>query len=431
MKKIALCLYGKYNNRLSPNSGYDGSQYIKGNIIHGREVDVFIHSWDFENQTDILNEYGSLVKSSLFEEQIDFGPLVDQLGIDREFFSAPGGQKFRTIENSFSFYYSRGKAIELKRSYEEKMAFRYDVVVCSRFDLGQMDRYNGYQDFKVSEIVFDENLDMKYIYCANWDQLNAGYTDMWFYSSSENIDVLASFFEMSHRYYQHDSEYLRALEEGWPDSNADDEFSNEINRNEKTKKLMKYSASLGHNNHFMHKWFFLDSGLYEKSRFLSSHSNIFCALTIVDSPEHLAEYILRTKSYSRVVGKRFLLVSSSVDEIQGDFEILPVAYEQSMIERLRISLLELRERGFSVVLLESAGTFLQGTIDYKKIKSAIKFVVREKAGMPFRNGFDFIQLDKPKFSFGIRTISDRSIYWSPPFCGKFDLSIPAIYKIES
>ncbi|MES2677049.1 MAG: hypothetical protein V4612_01870 [Pseudomonadota bacterium] len=272
MKKIALCLHGKYNNRLSSQSGDDGSLYIKEVLLDKYpdfEIDVFVHCWDVELQEKITKIYHKFLKKSVFEAQIDFKKIMMESKIDDQLFNPPNNQQFRTCANSLSFFYSRKKVIESKIAHEQEQNFQYDFVIVSRFDLGQIDQHNGSHPYKVSEINFDPKLDMNYIYSAMWDQLNCGYADQWFYSSSENINKIADLYDKSLQYFLPQSNYIKALNH-WPDSNSEDEFSNEFFKSEdfKSKSLFQYKLENAINNHAMYKWFFIDSNLYSLSRFV-------------------------------------------------------------------------------------------------------------------------------------------------------------------
>lgn len=271
MKKIALCLHGKYNNRLSKDSGNDGAEYIKEVILNQRNcnIDVFIHCWDLDSEKKINKFYHQFLKKSVFEPQIDFKEIILKLGIDDQLFNPPNQQHFRTCANSLSFFYSRKKVIELKANYEKEVGIKYDCVIVSRFDLGQIDKYNGSHPYNVSEINFSPYFDMNYIYSAMWDQLNCGYADQWFYSCSANIDKIAGLYEKSLEYFLPNSSYIRALQ-SWPDSNINDEFSNEFFKSQefKSKNLYCYKAENAVNNHAIYKWFFIDSNLYSLSRFV-------------------------------------------------------------------------------------------------------------------------------------------------------------------
>lgn len=272
MKRIALCLHGKYNNRLSCQSGDDGSSYIKEVLLDKYtefDIDVFIHCWNVDLQKKITKIYQKFLRKSLFEAQIDFKEIILQAGIDDQLFNPPNGQQFRTCANSLSFFYSRKKAIELKIAYEQEQNFKYDCVIVGRFDLGQIDQHNGSHPYKVSEINFDPKFDMNYIYSGMWDQINCGYADQWLYSRSENVDKIAGLYEKSLEYFAPNSNYMQALN-AWPDSNANDNFSNEFFKSGdfKSKNLYQYKAENAINNHAMYKWFFIDSNLYFLSKFV-------------------------------------------------------------------------------------------------------------------------------------------------------------------
>ena len=270
--KIAICLHGKYNNRLSPYSGDNGGKYLKEIIFdqyRNYEIDVFIHSWDSDLGVRITKIYQKFLKKSVFEAQIDFKEIILRSGIDDQLFNPPNQQQFRTCANSLSFFYSRKMAIELKTNYEKENGFKYDAVITSRFDLGQIDHYNGSHPYKVSEINFNPEFNMNHIYSAMWDQLNCGYADQWFYSNSENIDKIAGLYEKSLEYFLPNSNYIKALS-NWPDSNSGDEFSNEFFKSQdfKSKNPYQYKIENAINNHAMYKWFFIDLKLYSLSRFV-------------------------------------------------------------------------------------------------------------------------------------------------------------------
>jgi hypothetical protein len=270
--KIALCLHGNFNNRLSPTSGIDGSSYIKDVILDKYsdiKIDIFIHSWDLENETIIRSVYSGNIVNCSFEPQFNFNIVAEKSGIDRNFFNQPNNQSFRTCANSLSFFYSRKKSIDLKSEYENEHDFKYDCVIVSRFDLGQIDKYNGTHPYNVSEINFNPHYDLSYIYSAMWNQLNCGYADQWFYSNSQNINKISLIYDQSLDYFKSGSSYMHALS-NWCDSNSNDEFSNELflSNESKSKNRMNYLFKDAVNNHAIYKWFFIDSNIYNISRFV-------------------------------------------------------------------------------------------------------------------------------------------------------------------
>jgi len=269
--RIALCLYGCFNNRSDNQADDKGYSYLKENILDKVEsVDVFSHSWDdgFKNKID--DYYNPRI--SLYEKQIDFNSIGREAGIDEVWINEGFNRNVTlyqqcTINASLSFYYSRAKAIQFKSEYEKTHDFNYDCVVVARFDSGQ--RSTWHTGYNVSLIPFDPNLDMTYIYSAMWMQLNAGYADQWFFSNSENINKLGDMYDKAlNDYFQKNSEYCNAITNGWFDSDDSSEISNEfINKNELAIRH-KYPRWQMINNHILHKWHLYKVGLYNKSKFL-------------------------------------------------------------------------------------------------------------------------------------------------------------------
>ena len=270
----ALCLYGRFNNRLSANSGVDGAEYIRSHLLSRGQFDVFIYSNDVENEAEIRAVYSECIRDCIFEVGPDFQALMKSMGIREENFSPI--ERFRTAENTLRFLYGRKRSLELMHKYMTTNTLTYAAAITARFDLGQIDRYNGRHPYRVSEINFNPAYDTNFIYSAMWNQLNAGYADQWFFSSPELLVKLSSMFDRSLDYLTLGSSYQQFLEGGIPDSNVHNEFSNEMLKAmpEKTNDLVKVPMRLGVNNHLMHKFFFLESGLYSKSKFTSDFERV-------------------------------------------------------------------------------------------------------------------------------------------------------------
>jgi len=275
--KIALCLYGLFNNSRQPDSGINGARYISDKILKPWNPDIFIHSWEKRNEDMYRKLFNP--KEMVFEEPIDFKSFMKKKQISNEYFDFCDGFDRKSsafsnckIESTLSFLYSRTASLTIMKAQSEK----YDVVICCRFDLGQIDSKSN-RKYKVSLIDFNPTLDMSFIYSAMWDQLNAGYADQWFYSNEDNMMLLADMFKKSWSdYFRPGSGYEQAVTKGWPDSqwmdhdnSADSrQFSNEMLSKDKSKELMKYPKWQVINNHLLHKWHFIKSGLYDNSRFL-------------------------------------------------------------------------------------------------------------------------------------------------------------------
>ena len=176
-----------------------------------------------------------------------------------------------TIDRALSIAYSRKEVMNLKSQHEQEAGFTYDCVIISRFDLGTRGKEYP-QEFYATDIHFDPSIDMNFLYSLYWNQLNWGFADHWFYSSSKNMDILAGLYDKIEEYYQPDSPYTNAVTTGWPDSNSEDEFSNEFYKEEKSSNLVSFPRWGCIDNHKLYKWYFIDTGLYEKCKFIDTNS---------------------------------------------------------------------------------------------------------------------------------------------------------------
>ena len=410
-KRIALCLYGKYNNRLSPSSGDDGTQYIKDNILKGRNVDVFAYSTDLENEKKVKENYKDCLKSALFESQKTFAEEIAENRIDESLFLPPGNEAFRTVANSLSFFYSRKKSIELKQKYEMENNFKYDVVIVARYDLAQIDRYNGYQPYKVSEINFNETFDMNYIYSAMWNQMNCGYADQWFYSDRANIDKLVLMYEKALQYFKKGSNYIEAITNGLIDSNNDDMFSNEFLKPEKYKStnLVKYDVSEAINNHLMHKWFFIEAGLYKISKFTSNISNVYNIMyTHSDYSDVWPAYFGQMDKYFNAFTRNHVFVDRYSEEIPKHYTQIIYDDKNPYTQRLTQCLEQLK--GCEICFFAHEDMFLY---DYPKMGKIRKYIeaMELQEETPFgQNKFDFIKMIKGGEFISHQTDIDETLF---------------------
>ena len=157
--RVALCLYGYYNNRADVDAGDKGLNYIKDNILSkGHDVDIFAHSWDTKNENKILSAYKPDV--SVIEPQINFTEISKSAGIDEgkinEGFNRDATMyKTCTVNASLSFFYSRSKAIELALNNARIMDITYDCVIACRFDLGQRSGWHLGYNVSLMNLDFD------------------------------------------------------------------------------------------------------------------------------------------------------------------------------------------------------------------------------------------------------------------------------------
>lgn len=276
MKKVALCLHGRFGNSENESAGIHGYKYLKSLLLDRYDVDTYIHTWkpengDFNHDTWLEEAYKP--ESLIVEKPLSFENELSNLDENyfNEGFDRPNTMyRNCNLHSTLSFLYSRKKAIE-------SINKNYSRVLVSRLDANQ----RGGQE--VREIRFDLDSprmdDPDFIYSSIWPQLNSGYADMWFHSGLDNIQELAKAYDIAiNDAFKKGSDYENWMTTGWPDSNEfnnDDvrdyrQFTNEVLKQPyyRSEKLMKYPKWQVINNHTFYKYFMIVSGLYYRSRWI-------------------------------------------------------------------------------------------------------------------------------------------------------------------
>jgi hypothetical protein len=189
-KKVALCLHGLFDSKTDSSSlGIIGYEYIKKHILDVYDTDVYIHSWDLVKSEMIKNLYSPI--KCKFEKQIDFSELIHNKKLDN-LIGAP-----RSPQSVLSHFYSIQKSFELLYLNHSE---EYDIVIKSRFDLGQINRKTS--PYNVECISIDLN-NLNKINMASWPDkwmLNEGPPDMWFYSNFENMKLFSTIYNSIENY---------------------------------------------------------------------------------------------------------------------------------------------------------------------------------------------------------------------------------------
>tara|TARA_R110000787_G_scaffold261499_3_gene366851 strand:+ start:275 stop:919 length:645 start_codon:yes stop_codon:yes gene_type:complete len=175
--KIALCLQGLSSGRNDKGnevSFMKSYEYLKQNILDKDDVDVFIHTWnDNDDEIEAIKSAYNPI-SSIFEKQIKFGNEVTK------------------IHSIKSRWYSHMKSVELKRQHEIINNIIYDFVLVSRFDNCFL------TPFRFCE--YDKNC----IYSSNWHHPHNinGFLDYWFLSDSSTMDKFSNLYDMTESYLE-------------------------------------------------------------------------------------------------------------------------------------------------------------------------------------------------------------------------------------
>ena len=205
--KVALCLHGYFNSSKDTTSkGCDGFKHIYNKILKDNDVDIYIHSWDLENQSQIEDLYSIWIKNKVFEPQIDFSHIINENWKNKYTYT----QYWNRFKNIFSQFYSIQNSFQLIPK-----DIKYDICIKSRFDLGRINRstsgpHNANNPYAVQCINFNSNLDMSKVYMAEWGQKRMkeeGPADMWFYSSYDNMQNFSMLYDIAVRDIRLNSEY--------------------------------------------------------------------------------------------------------------------------------------------------------------------------------------------------------------------------------
>ena len=114
-------------------------------MVQDHEADVFIHSWSVDVKNKLLQTYAPV--DYIIEDEKIFD---DNFKPEYRYLDHRKNQKNKWGPNHrLCMLYSVHKTLELKRQYEEKNNFKYDVVFLLRYDLDFI-KYFHYNDYNSS-----------------------------------------------------------------------------------------------------------------------------------------------------------------------------------------------------------------------------------------------------------------------------------------
>ena len=175
--RYALCLHGLLGSLDGKSGASDSSldvldlsyNHLEKYILSRNDIDIFIHSWDIGYENEIKQK---------------FKPKRSKIEIQKRF------EGERRVQNHYSRWYSFMESVKLKTKHEDENNFKYHGVMVSRFDVAWL----KYIEFS--------NYDMDYFYVSQWyrgDKIRKDENkikDIWFLSSSKNIDEFSTLYYM-------------------------------------------------------------------------------------------------------------------------------------------------------------------------------------------------------------------------------------------
>lgn len=174
--KVALCFSGQ------ARSFKEGFKYYEKNLLPFYDVDIFIHSWKNNNESEIIELYKPV--DYLFEV-----PL--QGDFDKKYTNSPN-PILHPPRFTVSMLYSMYLSCLLKQKYEKKNSFLYDWVIRSRTDFA----LNGRIPFEKAkpERLYIPN-------CVVVPERNFG-NDQFAFGSSAVMDKRMSIYPNMDKFYQ-------------------------------------------------------------------------------------------------------------------------------------------------------------------------------------------------------------------------------------
>lgn len=185
--KTAVCISGQ------PRFGSFAFQGLVKNVLQSLDCEAFVFLWRLKGQSE--DEARVLAESHIgrhipvrgwsIQEQIDFP--------DKDYTTNmhPGSKPF----NIQSMYYSLKMANQLKVDYERAHSMRYDCVVRARVDAASLTPL---------DLTKYQPLLRDYMFVPDIPYYGGGLNDIFAFSSSENMDVMAGLYDRLDEYFRRD-----------------------------------------------------------------------------------------------------------------------------------------------------------------------------------------------------------------------------------
>ena len=251
--KIAFCISGLFKPSSSYSTAYQNKFAYLTEKIKAYNADTFIFSFSKEIESEVVDIFKP--KSFGFRAQEEFSDKISNINsiLDK------GAAK-----RVFSFFYSRKRVCELRKEFEEANNIKYDAVVLCRPDfkeIGEVAASAGHMEAQNFQIPNLNRVDPNYLYSVYWNQLNAGMADWFFISNPKNADFVSDIYDRLPVYLQKNSEYQKSLAAGFPYSNSENRFSQEIFQ-ENSQHSERIDELHMLNQHCLLKHYLLENGKF-------------------------------------------------------------------------------------------------------------------------------------------------------------------------
>ena len=146
-------------------------------------------------------------------------------------------------------------------------------------------------------------------YILSFNQLNAGFPDMWFYMNKKGLFSLDNIYdEYVKAITSEDTSYKQLLTNGWPNSESFNycdigdkrQFTNIVLTKKKPVKLMKYEEWELPNIHTFHKYFLSLRAVKFKIKYISRGNSILSMLLFANKIKSLKAVMYETYSSFKI-----------------------------------------------------------------------------------------------------------------------------------
>jgi hypothetical protein len=229
--KIAFCIHGLVGSKQVKYGSVDKNQNIESKIpykhfkknifdLYKGKIDIFLHTQSHESKSELLKLY----KPKLYkiEKKKDFSysknhPHLKNIkflkfkNYIQKIIGLKSAEKkydylIKKAFASYSRWYSLRESIKLKKKYEVLKDFKYDLVFITRYDLIIKKKFNLHE-FDTKKLTISNHNTIpsprnSYKIKSSRDNKTKtkGISDLWFASSSNNIDKFSLLFERIRKY---------------------------------------------------------------------------------------------------------------------------------------------------------------------------------------------------------------------------------------
>ena len=270
------------DTRMANTNNVDMDKFIRGHkyfnkLLKEHNTKVICSIWDKVGINQVKKYYKPVKCNSknqrLFQETFSksFGKFEDKRIIKRyEWYKNKKMRDDYFVPTSryASQIFIRQDVCRQAISYLKNKKFQPEIIILSRFDIGSRGGILVRNPVEITKQIysfFSRNEGKPAIVVPEFNQLNFGFPDMWFYLNKDSL------FEMNNIYdvyinsvFDLKSEYMHYVIQGWPYSewfnienkNDKKQFSNIVLNKKENKKLMKYLDWEATNIHMFYKYFF-------------------------------------------------------------------------------------------------------------------------------------------------------------------------------